>query len=73
MSKRANHRILVSKQAKHRILTSKQANHRILFAKWINKVIKRVLKAYPSLKIMAWDDMYRNWHVSDMMLLKQKN
>ena len=54
-------------------LFTQQASHRILFARWINKVIKRVLKAHPSIKIMAWDDMYRNWSVMDMMLLKEKS
>ena len=42
----------------------------MLFAKWVNKVIRRVTRAYPSLKIMAWDDMFRKWNVNDMMRFK---
>ena len=40
-------------------LFAQQASEKILFARWLTKVLKWVRLRYPSLQIMAWDDMYR--------------
>ena len=47
-----------------------QASHKILFARWIKKIVKRLIRDHPDLKIMAWDDMFRSWSSTDLSLLK---
>jgi len=44
-----------------------------LYAKFIRKVIKKIKDKYPEIRIIAWDDMYRNWSSSELDNLKVKN